>query len=53
MEINSKLLEHLGRRIVGAVMTHFPTVTHARVKVKKMNPPLGGKMDFVSLTIES
>ncbi|MBK9291650.1 MAG: dihydroneopterin aldolase [Bacteroidetes bacterium] len=53
MEINSKLLEHVGRRILDAVGRSFPQVRHARVKVRKMNPPLGGKMDFVSLTIES
>ncbi len=53
MEINSKLLEHIGRRIIRAVMENFPAVTHARIKVKKMNPPLGGKIDFVSLSLES
>ena len=53
METNSKLLEHVGRRILNAVKQHFPAVTHARVKVRKMNPPLSGKMDFVSLTLES
>lgn len=53
MEINSKLLEHVGRRIITSVQQKFPSVKHVRVKVRKMNPPLGGKMDFVSLTIES
>ncbi|HMM10971.1 MAG TPA: dihydroneopterin aldolase [Bacteroidales bacterium] len=53
MEINSKLLEHLGRRILNAIGRKFPQVRHARIKVRKMNPPLGGKMDFVSLTLES
>lgn len=53
MEINSKLLEHVGRRILNAVKLNYPAVGHARVKVRKMNPPLGGKMDFVSLTLET
>lgn len=52
MEINSKLLEHVGRRIINAVKTGFPTVEHVEVKVRKMNPPLGGKMDFVSLKLQ-
>lgn len=52
MMINSKLLEHVGRRILTAVRNKFPTVEHARLKIRKMNPPLGGKMDFVSLTLE-
>ncbi|MDP3463410.1 MAG: dihydroneopterin aldolase [Bacteroidales bacterium] len=53
MEIKSNLLEHLGRRIVDAIKKSFPEVTDVKVKVKKMNPPLGGKIDFVSLTIQS
>lgn len=52
MEINSKLLEHVGRRIIKAVNASFPSVDHIKVKVRKMNPPLGGKMDFVSLTLD-
>jgi dihydroneopterin aldolase len=53
MQISSKLLEHVGRRILKAIHQRFPAVEHASVKVRKMNPPLGGKMDFVSLTLES
>ncbi len=52
MMVNSKLLEHVGRRIINAVRDAFPTVEHAKLKIRKMNPPLGGKMDFVSLTLE-
>lgn len=51
MEINSKLLEHVGRRILNAVKAAYPQIVAARVKVRKMNPPLGGKMDFVSLSL--
>ncbi len=53
METHSKLLEHVGRRILNAVQASYPSVHHARIKVRKMNPPLGGKMDFVSLTLET
>lgn len=52
MMVNSNLLEHVGRRILNAIKTEFKTVEKASVKVRKMNPPLGGKMDFVSLTLE-
>ncbi|HOI31690.1 MAG: dihydroneopterin aldolase [Bacteroidales bacterium] len=52
MMINSNLLEHVGRRILKAVRNEFSTIEKASVKVRKMNPPLGGKMDFVSLTLE-
>jgi dihydroneopterin aldolase len=52
MEIKSNLLEHVGRRIINEVKNHFPQVSAVEVKVRKMNPPLGGKMDFVSVTIQ-
>lgn len=51
MMIPSKLLEHVGRRILNAVKERFPDVTDAQLKIRKMNPPLGGKMDFVSLEL--
>ena len=51
MMIPSKLLEHVGRRILNAVKDRFPDVTDAQLKIRKMNPPLGGKMDSVSLEL--
>ncbi|MBN2637958.1 MAG: dihydroneopterin aldolase [Bacteroidales bacterium] len=53
MKTKSKLLEHVGRRILDQVREQFPQVKHARLKIRKLNPPLGGKMDFVSLELES
>lgn len=52
MAIKSKLLEHVGNRILKAILQEFPEVQHAKLKIKKKNPPLGGKIDFVSLTLE-
>ena len=51
MEIKSKLLEHVGRRIIDAVKQKFPQVMTASLKISKMNPPLGGKIKNVSLTM--
>lgn len=51
MEITSKLLEHVGRRILDNVKSTFPQAEKATLKIRKMNPPLGGKMNFVSLTL--
>ena len=51
METTSKLLEHVGRMILLSINEQFPTVEHARIKIRKLNPPLGGKMDFVSLEL--
>ena len=45
----SHLLENVARRILKAVNENFPQVSYAWVKVKKMNPPLGGKMESVSV----
>jgi dihydroneopterin aldolase len=53
METPSKLLEHVGRRILERIKQEFNTVEHARIKIRKLNPPLGGKMDFVSLEMEA
>ncbi len=53
MNTRSKLLEHVGRRILNRILTDFPLVKHARIKIRKLNPPLGGKMDFVALELES
>lgn len=52
MMIQSHLLENVARRILNAVQKAFPSVSYAWVKVKKMNPPLGGVMESVSVEIE-
>lgn len=51
METTSKILEHVGRRILDNIKHEFPVIDHARIKIRKLNPPLGGKMDFVSLEL--
>lgn len=53
MEIKSKLLEHVGRRILKSVMTQFPEIESAKIKISKMNPPLGGKIRSVSVSLQS
>jgi len=52
METKSKLLEHVGRRIINRIKKEFPQVEHVRLKIRKLNPPLGGKIDFVSVELE-
>ena len=52
MQITSKLLEHVGRRILNRIKLTYPQVENATLKIRKLNPPLGGKMDFVSLTLD-
>ncbi|MCF0211084.1 MAG: dihydroneopterin aldolase [Bacteroidales bacterium] len=48
----SHLLEHVARRIINAVKEQFPMVSKVRLTLRKLNPPVGGHMDSVSVTIE-
>ena len=52
MDIKSNLIEHVARRILKKVAKKYPQVTDARIKLQKMNPPLGGKVESVSVTIK-
>lgn len=52
MSVPSNLLEHVADRIGHSVLRRFPRVDSLRVKVSKCSPPLGGKMDAVSVEIE-
>lgn len=51
MEIRSNLLENIARRIINAIKHRFPMITFIKVKVSKLNAPLGGKIDRVSVTL--
>lgn len=50
MSIPSHLLEHVAERIATAILTSFP-VQELWVKVTKLNPPLGGKIEGVSVEL--
>ncbi len=53
MAIPSHLLEHVAKRIIDAVVANFASnIYHIKVKVSKCNPPLGGYLDKVSVTLE-
>jgi dihydroneopterin aldolase len=51
MDIKSKLLEHVSRRIIDALYKQFPHIGASKITVAKLNPPIGGKMDKVSVTL--
>jgi len=51
MAIPSHLLEHVCKRILDRIKKQFSEIETARVKVSKMNPPLGGKMRSVSVSL--
>lgn len=51
METPSKLLEHVGRRILNSIKKSFPEIESAELKVAKMNPPINGQANSVSVTL--
>jgi 7,8-dihydroneopterin aldolase/epimerase/oxygenase len=51
MEQKSHLLEHIAGRILDAVFSEMEGITKATVKVSKMNPPMGGKINSVSVVM--
>ena len=52
MAIASNLLENVAERIAGAIINNFGRVLSVKVKLSKLNPPLGGKIEKVSVIIE-
>ena len=48
MEQKSHLLEHVAKRIMTAVHNDFPAINSIKLKIAKINPPMGGKMHQVS-----
>jgi dihydroneopterin aldolase len=53
MAIRSKLLEHVGKRIIDTIFEEIPTVEFVRVSISKINPPIGGDVAEVSVTMSS
>ena len=51
MGIVSKLLEHVAQRIITGLKTQFPEIDHGSVKISKMNPPMGGQIEKVSVSL--
>lgn len=51
MKIKSHLLENVAGRILDALYDNLEGINKAKVKVSKMNPPLGGKIEKVSVVM--
>ncbi len=51
MKAKSYLLEHIARRIIDAIKNRFPPIHHVKVKISKLSPPMGGKMEAVSVEL--
>lgn len=52
MAIRSKLLEHVAHRIVQRVFKEIASVSTISVAVSKLNPPIGGDVESVTIVIE-
>ncbi len=52
METPSELIEHAGRRIIDRISESFNRIFALKLKLSKLNPPLGGKVKAVSIEIE-
>ncbi len=53
MGVRSKLLEHVGQRIINTIFKQIPLVDFIKVTVSKVNPPIGGDVAEVSVTMQS
>lgn len=51
MAITSNILENVAERIIEAIYDSFPQCKRVKAKVSKLAPPLGGKIEKVSVTI--
>lgn len=52
MAIPSKLMEHVGGRILNTVYQNYPGITFLKIKITKTNPPMKGEMKGVSIELE-
>lgn len=51
MAIRSKLLEHVAERILNRIFKEDVIITFAEIEVSKINPPLGGDVEKVSIIL--
>jgi dihydroneopterin aldolase len=51
MAIPSALLEHVAKRILDRIFTEDKLVTLATVAVSKINPPIGGDVEMVTIEL--
>ena len=49
MAIRSKLLEHVAKRILNRIFSEIDIASEASVEVSKINPPIGGNVEMVTI----
>lgn len=53
MAIPSKLIEHVGKRILDRVYGELKSIQRVKVKITKICPPINGDVNNVSIIIEA
>lgn len=51
MAIRSNLLEHVAKRIIDRILLEINEITEIDVEVAKINPPIGGDVESVSVNL--
>lgn len=52
MAVRSKLLEHVAERIIDSILKEVQMVNKIKVSVSKKNPPIGGDVAEVTVTMK-
>jgi len=52
MAVAQRTIERVAMNIIDALYAAFPQIRHVACTVSKLAPPLGGKIDRVSVTLE-
>ena len=52
MSVRSKLIEHVGHRIVRRLKTELNGISALKVKITKITPPINGDVENVAIIIE-
>lgn len=53
MAIRSKLIEHVGKRIIDRMKKELTSISRAEVEVVKINPPMNGDVTSTSITLST
>lgn len=52
MRVTQRTVERVAMNIIGALYAVFPQIRHIKCTVSKLAPPLGGKLEKVSIVLE-
>lgn len=53
MQVPSKLLEHVAKRMINRILLEIEMAQKVKVSVSKINPPIGGDVEMVSAILSS